>query len=261
MIKKTKITPASKLSTPFIVRLSLCGMIGMLLAPFSLFGEEATTYDKTTIRYPSMFVGQIWAKSGEPSAPSREAERGQIPAKSRENASARLKTNSSATDAAMENNSSPATARNPSAAAKEPAPGNETKKKLKQKRLKTVQALKERNAQKTATNSTPSMPVPDREVSKASEDGTLQIKKTASSRSTAVSVSGVRRPGKSWHSKQELYDVECGQKLARVVVTYYFDKEKTLISSRVTPDAQWYHIYPGSLEEKLYVELCHPSMY
>ncbi len=269
MIKVKHKLSASRPRNPAFLKWLPYWMLGIFVAPSCLFGGEMpTTYDKTTIRYPSMFVGQIWAKSGESSTPVHESQEGQASARSRENSSSDLKTNPGNKGAATEKNStpvkknlSPAGAQRSPAVNKEAAQDSEAKKKLKQRRLKTVQALKGRNESAKASNQESPLPAAGKEIQKTSNEKTMQLKKTALSRGTGIATSRANYPGKNWHHKKELYDVECGQKLARVVVTYYFDKEETLLNSKVTPDAEWYHIYPGSLEERLYVELCHPSMY
>ncbi|MEE9912897.1 MAG: hypothetical protein K4571_14380 [Deltaproteobacteria bacterium] len=260
MIKVKKILPVSKRFNPTILHLILYAITGIFLAPACLWASEViTTYDKKTIRYPSMFVGQIWAKSGETPTPAREGDGERISASTREKSSSNLQADPVITGAPVEKNSSPAITQSGPVIKKESVPDPEIKKQLRQKRLKTIQALDKGKAKKTASNPSWSLPASSKENQKTSEGNTIKQRNTASSRATGFVTARAARSGKNWHHKQELYDVECSYKLARVVVTYYFDREETLLGSNVTPDAGWYHIYPGSLEEKLYVELCHPS--
>jgi len=175
-------------------------------------------------------VGRIWARSGEAPPPALEGDEGRISTRAKEKSST-----------------------------KESVPNSEIIKKLKQKRLKTIQALEKEKAQKTASNQSSPTQASNKEKQKTSEDKTIQPRRTASSKAAGFVTARAMHSGRNWHHKQELYDVECSQKLARVVATYYFDREETIIRSNASPDPQWYHIYPGSLEEKLYVELCHPS--
>ncbi len=224
--------PASNQFNPVIVYLIIYLITGIFLTPTCLFADEViTTYDKKTIWHPSMFVGRIWARSGDAPTPVVEGNEGRISTGAKEKSSTNLKA----------------------------GPNSEIKKKLKQKRLKTIQALEKEKAQKTVSNQSSPPPALNIENQKTSEGKTMLPIKTASSKAAGFVSPRARQSGRNWHHKQELYDVECGQKLARVVATYYFDKEEKILSSNVYPDPQWYHIYPRSLEEKLYVEVCHPS--
>jgi hypothetical protein len=184
-----------------------------------------------------MYVGRIWARSGgaPPSPPPEES--GRISTGASEKSSANLKAGAPVVTV-------------------ESLRRAEIKKNLKKKRIKTLQALKKVKVQKTALNEASPVLTAKKEDENKSEDKTTQPQKTELSK-----VVESRQTGRNWHHKQELYDVECSQKLARVVATYFFDREARILGSTVSPDPQWYHIYPGSLEEKLYVELCRPSQW
>ena len=263
-------------------------VIGLCLMPSCLrAGEVATTVDTRSIRYPSMFVGQVWVKSGEPLPSAHNGGNGRIAAGNGENASSSLKTEPHGNAAKVEKNLAPAAPKS-SAESKEGSPPDaETIKKLKARRLKNLQALEKRKAKKTAANPALMVAAGKEEVKtpegimkikgsalslalqaagtekakeKPSEGKTLQTKMAAASRAAGMAISGNGSPGKKWHHKQDLYDVECGQRLARVAATYYFDRNETLVGSKIYPDDQWYHIYPGSLEEKLFINVCHPTI-
>ena len=255
-----KILTASKQFNLVIIHLILYVVIGIFLLPSILFaGEVITTYDKKTMWYPSMFVGRIWVKSGEAAPHVLEGDEGQISSGAKEKSSSNLKADPSSNGASVEKSSSTAITQSAPAITTESLRSSEIKKKLKKKRLKAVRTLGKEKALKTASNQSSPTQASNKENQKTSEVKTIQPIKTASSKAAAFVSPRARHSGRNWHHKQELYDVECGQKLVRVVATYYFDREETLLSSKVYPDPQWYHIYPRSLEEKLYVELCHPS--
>jgi len=99
-----------------------------------------------------------------------------------------------------------------------------------------------------------------KENQKTSTDKPDQPKKILLAEAKRPEIVKTDKPVKNWHHKQELFDIDCSEKLARVVVTYYFDKRETVLKSSQTPDAQWYHIYPGSFEEQLYIEICNPHL-
>ncbi len=255
-----KILPASRQFNPVIIHLILYVITGIFLTPTCLFADEViTTYDKNTIWYPSMYVGRIWARSGEASPPALEGNEGRISTGAKEKSFTNLKADPNSNGATVEKNSSIAITQSAPVITTESVRSSEIKKKLKQKRLTTIQALKKEKAQKTASNQLSPTQASNKENQKTSEGKTIQPRKIASSKAAGFVTPRARHSGRNWHYKQELYDVECGQKLARVVATYYFDREETLLGSNVSSDPQWYHFYPGSLEEKLYVELCHPS--
>ena len=289
-------------------------IIGLYLAPSCWpAGDVVATYDKKTIRYPSMFVGHIWVKSGEGSSAVRDGSEGRISTRNQETASSDLKTNPDGTGAKTENDSTRSLTKSSEDNKKESVRQSETIKQLKQKRLKTIQAREKRKAEKAAAeqsarqgavkenektaenksskatskpsssmqvagtddekisegNSQKATSKPsssqhvagkDKENEMTSEGKTTQLKTSASARATDVSLFRTGRLGKNWHHKQDLYAVECGQRLARVVATYYFDRSESLVSSKVHPENEWYHICPGSMEEKLFVELCHPTI-
>ena len=255
-----KIPPSSKQFKPLIIHLILFVVTGIFLAPTCLFaGEVITTYDKKNIWYPSMFVGRIWVKSGEAPPPALEGDEGRASTGAKENSSSSLKADPGSNGAAVEKNSSTAITQSAPVIKTESVRSAEIKKKLKQKRLKTIQALEKGKAKKTASDQLSPTQASNKENQKTSEGKPIQPIKTASSKAAGLVTPGARQSGRSWHHKQELYDVECGQKLVRVVATYFFDREETLLGSNISTEPQWYHIYPGSVEEKLYVELCHPS--
>lgn len=93
------------------------------------------------------------------------------------------------------------------------------------------------------------------EAPKADENGKNRQSKQEINNSNIQVAHNLNR---GWHHKQELYDVDCAEKLARVVFTYYFDKQEKVVGSKQTTDAKWQHIYPGSFEERLYTDICHP---
>lgn len=253
-------------------------LIALFLVPSFLFADQLThTYDKQSIRYPSMDTGQVWAKIGVTPSPALKMDAGRIWTKAGENSSSNLKMNSGRTGTTIGENSSPTLNRDtgqvqttvgdnssPTVTQGSPiiknelAPDSEIKKRIKLRRLKALRALENGNTQKASLNKSLPLKAQDKENQKTSTGKSVQPKKTASSEGTGLEIPRTSQPGKNWHHKQELYDVECGLKLARVVVTYYFDRRDTLLSSSISPDAQWNHIYPGSFEEKLYTEICNP---
>ena len=252
--------PASNQFNPVIVYLIIYLITGIFLTPTCLFADEViTTYDKKTIWHPSMFVGRIWARSGDAPTPVVEGNEGRISTGAKEKSASSIKSAPSSNGVAVEKNSSTEITQSAPVVTTESVRSYEIKKQLKQKRLKTIQALEKEKAQKTVSNQSSPPPALNIENQKTSEGKTMLPIKTASSKAAGFVSPRARQSGRNWHHKQELYDVECGQKLARVVATYYFDKEEKILSSNVYPDPQWYHIYPRSLEEKLYVEVCHPS--
>lgn len=259
--KLDKRLPSLKQVKPLIMSLIPFVVTGMFLAPGCLFaGEVITTYDKKNIWYPSMFVGRIWVKSGG-APPANGGDEGQVLTGTRENSSSGLKADPRSNGAEVEKNPSVAIAKSAPAVKTESARSAEIKEKLKQKRLKTIQALARGKTKKTASDKSSSVQASNsgKQNQKTSGGKPVQPLKTASSKESGLVTPAARQSARSWHHKQELYDVECGQKLVRVVATYFFDKEETLLGANVSPDPQWYHIYPGSVEEKLYVELCRPS--
>jgi hypothetical protein len=253
-------------------------LIALFLLPSFLFADQLThTYDKQSIRYPSMDTGQVWAKIGATPSPALKMGAVWISTKTGENSSSNLKTNDVRTGTTIGENSSFNLNRDtgqvrttvgenslPTVTQGSPVINNdlvqdtEIKKRLKSRRLKTIQALENGNARKASLNKSLPLKALNKENQKTSAGKSVQPRKTVSSEGTGFSIPKTRHPGKNWHHKQELYDVECGLKLARVVVTYYFDRKEKLLSSNISPDAEWYHIYPGSFEEELYAEICHP---
>ena len=253
-------------------------LIALFLLPPFLFADQSTqTYDKQTIRYPSMDTGQVWAKSGATPAPPLKTDPGQIrpqvgensssnlntstgrnETKSGENASSNLKKETGQVRTTAGENSSPTVTQGSQIIKNESAPDTEAKKRMKLRRLKALRAQENGNNQKIALHTSSPMKTGNSGIQKTSVSKSEQPRKTASSQGSGLEIKKNSQAGKNWHHKQELYDVECGLKLARVVVTYYFDRRDTLLNSNLSPDAEWYHIYPGSFEEKLYTEICNP---
>jgi len=108
MIKVKKILPVSKQLNPVILNLILYFITGIFLTPTCLFADEVGTHMTKDIRYPSMFVGQIWAKSGETPSPAREGDEGRISTRTQEKSSSNLKADPGSTGATVKKNSLPA---------------------------------------------------------------------------------------------------------------------------------------------------------
>ena len=277
------IMPASKKKEfhAGLVKLLLYMLIGMFtLPPFVFAAEPIQTYDRQSIRYPSMYTGQIWAKIGRNSSPvimdmgkvstkiggnsspNLNVETGNAPTKAGGNSSS----NSGNTAADLkqvstkdEGNSSPSLNQESKIQKNGTTKGVETKKRLKKKSSQKVRVENNKGSQTAAVNNKPlPLKTDDKENQKASPDKPDQPKKVLLADVKTSEIAKADKPVKNWHHKQELYDIDCSEKLARVVVTYYFDKRETLLKSTQTPDAKWYHIYPGSFEEQLYTEICNP---
>jgi len=287
IINVRKTFPKSKPSVATGLSLMLY-IVSLCLIPCCLQAAEiASTVDTKTIHYPSMFVGQVWVRSGEPSSQPKDGGEGRIVTGREENSSSNLKTDHDSTAVKGDKKSPSAVTQVSSDIKKESAPDSEAIKKLKEKRLKNLQAQEKRKAKTTSSDGT-SLPVAGKEEEnnpegkikktasnrafsaqaagkekaqeKTSEGKAAQLKMLASVRTTDAAISNMGSPGKKWHHKQDLYNVECGQRLARVVSTYYFDQNGSLVSSKIHSDDQWYHIYPGSVEEKIFIEVCHPTI-
>jgi hypothetical protein len=253
-------------------------LIALFLLPSFLFADQSTqTYDKQTIRYPSMDTGQVWVKSGATPPPPLNTGPGQIRPTVGDNSSSNLNTNTGRNTTTTGGNASPnlnretgqvrttpgenssPTATQGSQITKnESAPDTEAKKRMKLRRLNALRAQENGNNQKIALHTSSPVKTGTSGTQKTSVSKSEQPRKTASSQGSGIELQKTSQAGKTWHHKQELYDVECGLKMARVVVTYYFDRRDTLLKSSISPDAEWYHIYPGSFEEKLYTDICHP---
>jgi hypothetical protein len=262
-----------------LARSFLCMIIGMFTLPSFVYAAEAMqTYDRQSIRYPSMNTGQIWAKIGGNSSPNPDMGAGKISTKVGGNSSpdldaetgkASTKTggDSSSNPGAdtkqvstkNEGNSSPNLNRESKILNNETSQGTEIKKRLKKKSSRKVRAQNNNGSQTVTVNNNPSrLKTDDKENQKTSVNKPVQPKKVLLADGKKSEIAKADQPVKNWHHKQELYDIDCGEKLARVVVTYYFNKREMLLKSSQTPDAEWYHIYPGSFEEQLYTEICNP---
>jgi hypothetical protein len=260
------------------LNLILCIIIGICLVPSLLCADQAThTYDRQSIRYPSMDTGQVWAKIGGTSSTTPKRDTGQTWKEAGDYSSSNLKMDAGKTGAALgENaspdltkdtgqihtmsgeNSSPTLIQGSQIKRNQYAPDSEIKKRLKARRHKTLRSLENGNNQKASIHKSSLLEIRDEENQKTSTDKPVHPKKIPPPERTVFETQKTNQPVKNWHHKHALYDVECGLKMARIVVTYYFDKRDTLLSSNISPDAQWYHIYPGSFEEKLYEDICHP---
>jgi hypothetical protein len=206
-----------------IITLLLSIFIGIFTLPSFLCAQESSqTYDRDTIRYPSMNTGQVWAKIGKSSF-SNPGQVSQI----------------------MKNDSAQNGEARTSKKAQPKISNQENKKEIQKASTdRSLQKKKVHLAKKTSS-----------ETPKSDEYGKNRQSTKELHDSEMQTASPLK---KNWHHKQELYDVDCAEKLARVVFTYYFDKQEKLLGSRQTNDSKWKHIYPGSFEEQLYTEICHP---
>jgi hypothetical protein len=262
-----------------LVRSFLYILIGIFALPSFVYAAQAMqTYDRQSIRYPSMYTGQIWAKIGGNSSPNLDMGAGKVSTKVGGDSSPNLNGEAGKASTKVGGNSSS----NPSADTKQvstkdngsSAPslnresrilknetnqGTETKKRLKKKSSQKVRAQYNKGSQTVTANNKPLQLITDnKENQKTSTNKPVQPKKFLLADGKKSEIAKADQPLKNWHHKQELYDIDCSEKLARVVDTYYFDKRETLLKSSQTPDAKWYHIYPGSFEEQLYTEICNP---
>ncbi len=287
--------PASKIKKfrVGLVKSFLCMLIGMFALPSLVFAAEPTlSYDRQSIRYPSMYTGQIWAKIGAKSSPNLNTGARNVSSKVGEDLSPNLNGEAGkASTKAVGNSSSSPGADTKQVSAKddgnrtsnvnqeskirknETTRGTEIKKKWKKKSPQKVRGQNNKGTQTATSNNKPSQTTTEtvsnkplqlttgnKENQKTSADKPDQPKKILLADGKTSEIAKADKPVKNWHHKQELYDIDCSEKLARVVVTYYFDKRETLFKSSQTPDAQWYHIYPGSFEEQLYIEICNPHL-
>ena len=277
-----------------LVKLFLYMLIGIFTLPsFAFAAEPAQSYDRQSIRYPSMYTGQIWAKIGAKSSPNldmsaRNVSSNKVGGDSSANlngeagkALTRAVGNTSASPGADTRQVStkddgsriPNVNQETKVRKNETTRGTETKKRWKKKSPQKVRAQNNKGNQTATLNNKASQPAAEtainkplqpttdnKEDQKTSTDKPDQPKKIVLAEGKKPGIAKADQPVKNWHHKQELYDIDCSEKLARVVVTYYFDKRETLLKSSQTPEAQWYHIYPGSFEEQLYIEICNPHL-
>ncbi len=290
-IETYTIMPASKkkeFHTGF-VKAFLYTLIGMFALPSLVFATEPTqSYDRQSIRYPSMYTGQIWAKIGGNSPSSAGKVYNKVGGDSSPNlndeagkASTKAVGNSSSSPGAdtkqvstKDDGSRTLNVNQESKIRKnETTRGTEIKKRLKKKSPNKVRVQNNKGSQTATLNNKPSQPTTEtannkplqlatdnKENQKTSTDKPDQPPKILLADGKKSETARADKPVKNWHHKQELYDIDCSEKLARVVVTYYFDKRETILKSSQTPDAKWYHIYPGSFEEQLYIEICNPHL-
>ena len=206
-----------------LIKVVLFIFIGTFMLPSFLYAQESKqTYDRDSIRYPSMNTGQVWAKIGKDSFsdPSQEYQ---------------LMKHDITQDGEtkMLKKTLPKTSRQAYKKENQKASTN------KSVHLKKIHLAKVTTSEAPKTDGYGK----NRQLKQELHDSEMQKSNLSKN---------------NWHHKQELYDVDCGEKLARVVFTYYFDKKERLLGSSPTHDAKWQHIYPGSFEEQLYTEICHP---
>ena len=205
--------------------------------PSLLFAEEPVrTYDRQSIRYPSMDTGQVWAKirknSYSYSNLNKESQLGNNDI-TQDRETKRVKKLPSKTSRSIRKSESQITSR-------------QTDKKEDQKNsLNKTSPLTKVNFTEGMTWEIPKSNPGGEDRHYEQEPYDSEIPKS-------------KQSGKNWNYKQVLYDVDCSEKKARTLVTYYFDKSDKPLGLKQTPDAKWYHIYPRSFEEQLYTEICHP---
>lgn len=223
-------------------------LIGIFILSPSLCAQESKqTYDKDSIRYPSMNTGQVWAKIGKDGLPIPSHNSQQIMKNdSAQNGDAKAitKTQPKVSSQAYKNGvpNSEATLQKKT----QSKASNQTYKKGNQNAVTNNLLQKRRGHVAKKTTS---------EAQKSDENGKNKQSNPEMNVSDKQMAYNLNR---GWHHKRELYDVDCAEKLARVVFTYYFDRQDRLVGSRQTNDAKWQHIYPGSFEEQLYTDICHP---
>jgi len=214
--------------------------------PSLLFAEEPVrTYDRQSIRYPSMDTGQVWAKIRKNSYSNlnKESQLGK-----------KVKKLPSKTSRPIRKSESQITSR------------QTDQKENQNKFLNKTSPLTKVNFTEGMTSEIPKsnpggedrhyeQELNDSEVPKSNQSGKNWNYRQALYNSEMPKS---KQPGINWNYKQVLYDVDCSQKKARALVTYYFDKSDKPLGLKQTPDAKWYHIYPRSFEEQLYTEICHP---
>ncbi len=264
-----------------LVRSFLYMLIVMFVLPSFVYAAEAMqTYDRQSIRYPSMYTGQIWAKIGGNSSPNLDMgvgkaspkvggnstpnlnmETGNDSTKSGGDSSSNLGADTKQVSTKDDGISSSNLNQESKIRKNETTQSTEIKKRLKKKSSKKVQAQNNSGSQTATANNKPLQLIKDNtENHKTSTNNPVQPKKILLADGKKAEIAKADQAVKNWHHKQELYDIDCSEKLARVVVTYYFNKKETLLKSSKTPDAEWYHIYPGSFEEQLYTEICNPHL-
>ena len=203
--------------------------------PSLLFAEEPVrTYDRQSIRYPSMDTGQVWAKIRKNSYSNlnKESQLGKNDI-TQDREIKRVKKLPSKTSRPIRKSESQITSR------------QTDKQENQNKSLNKTSQLTKVNFTEGITS----------EIPKSNPGGEDRHHEQELNDSEAPKSN---QPEKNWNYKQVLYDVDCSQKKARVLVTYYFDKSDKPLGLKQTPDAKWYHIYPRSFEEQLYTEICHP---
>jgi hypothetical protein len=254
--------PASKIKKLRLglVRSFLCMLIGMFALPSLVFAAEPTqSYDRQSIRYPSMYTGQIWAKVGGNSSPNLDVGAGKASTKIGGDSPSNPGADTKQVSTKGEGSSASGLNQESKILKNETNQGTEIKKRLKKKSSRKVRAQNNNGSQTVTANNKPLQLISDnKENQKTSTNKPVQPKRILLADGKKAEMPKVDPPAKNWHHKQELYDIDCSEKLARVVVTYYFNKREALLKSSKTPDAEWYHIYPGSFEEHLYTEICNP---
>ena len=255
-----------------LVKAILCLIIGPLtLTSFVFAAEPIQSYDRQSIRYPSMYTGQIWAKIGAKPSPKLDmAERNSSTKRGdpspeadmeKGNASAGIGADKKWVANKDEGNTSSSLNKDTKIQKNEATQNTEIKKRLKKKISQKVKTQNNKGSQPTAVNNKPLTPKTDvKESSSKPANKSVRQEKNVLAGGKTIEIAKADKPVKNWHHKQELFDIDCSEKLARVVVTYYFDRRETVLKSSQTPDAQWYHIYPGSFEEQLYIEICNPHL-
>jgi len=243
-----------------LVRSLLYMLISMFALPSFVFAAESTqTYDRQSIRYPSMYTGQIWAKVGGNSSPNLDMGVGKVSTKTGANLSSNPGADTNRVSTRDDGSSAPSLNQESKIQKNETTQGTEIKQRLKKKSSKKVRAQNNNGSQTITSSNKPLQLITDnKENQKTSTNKPVQPKKTLLAAGKKAEIAKADQLAKSWHHKQELYDIDCTDKLARVVVAYYFDRRESLLKSSKTPDAEWYHIYPGSFEERLYAEICNP---
>jgi hypothetical protein len=231
-----------------LIQLFLSIIIGIFMLPSFLCAQESKqTYDKDSIRYPSMNTGQVWAKIGKDGLPIPGHNSQQImknDSTQNGDAKALTKTQPKVSSQVYKNGvpNSEATLQKKT----QYKASNQTYKKGNQNAV-TNNLLQQRRGHiaKKKTSETP-------KSDDSEKNRQLKPEMNDSDKQMAYNLN------RGWHHKRELYDVDCAEKLARVVFTYYFDKQEKVVGSKQTNDAKWQHIYPGSFEEQLYIDICHP---
>jgi hypothetical protein len=216
-------------------QLSVTIFICVFTLPSLLFAEEPLrTYDRQSIRYPSMDTGQVWAKIRKNSYSNlnKESQLGNNDI-TQDRETKRVKKLPSKTSRSIRKSESQITSR------------QTDKKKDQNNSLNKTPQLTKVNFTEGMTS----------EIPKSHPGGEDRLHEQELYDSETPKS---KQPGKNWNYKQVLYDVDCSEKKARTLVTYYFDKSDKPLGLKQTPEAKWYHIYPRSFEEQLYTEICNP---